>query len=67
VAVYAFNRRDLFLSYGLALLATVVCVAVGFVAIRKNGGVRSTAFSALVVSAREGSLLKDGTERESLD
>lgn len=51
--VYHFNQKVLLLSYGIALLATVVSVAIGLLAYFKNGGSRDLVYSALLKAAQE--------------
>lgn len=56
---YAYHKRDLWIVYGIAVLLALVCVAVGTLAVRENGGVtRNTHFSSVVAATRGPALEK---------
>lgn len=53
VNTYAYHQRDLWIVYGIAAAATLVCTVAGALAIRDNGGVtRNTRFSSVVAATR---------------
>lgn len=57
--VYSYHKRDLWIVYGVAVLFTLLCTAVGTFAIYKNGGVtRNTHFSSVVAATRGPALEK---------
>lgn len=56
---YAYHKRDLWIVYSIAVALTLICVAVGSLAIRENGGVnRNTHFSSVVAATRGPALEK---------
>ncbi|KAJ0118700.1 hypothetical protein J7T55_012954 [Diaporthe amygdali] len=56
---YAYHKRDLWIVYGIAVVLTLICVTVGGLAIRENGGVtRNTRFSSIVAATRGPALEK---------
>lgn len=56
---YAYHKRDLWIVYGIAVVLTLICVAVGSLAVRENGGVtRNTHFSSVVAATRGPALEK---------
>lgn len=56
---YAYHKRDLWIVYGIAVVLTLICVTVGALAIRENGGVtRNTHFSSVVAATRGPALEK---------
>lgn len=56
---YAYHKRDLWIVYAIAVLLTLICVAVGTLAVRENGGVtRNTHFSSVVAATRGPALEK---------
>jgi hypothetical protein len=56
---YAYHKRDLWIVYSIAVALTLICVAVGSLAIRENGGVtRNTHFSSIVAATRGPALEK---------
>ncbi|KAI3397421.1 hypothetical protein diail_10752 [Diaporthe ilicicola] len=56
---YSYHKRDLWIVYGIAVVLTLICVAVGGLAIRENGGVtRNTRFSTVVAATRGPALEK---------
>ena len=48
--VYAYQPRNLLISYGLAILFTFVSVAIGGYAIYRNGASYDTSFSSISVA-----------------
>lgn len=56
---YAYHKRDLWIVYGIAVVLTLICVTVGALAVRENGGVtRNTHFSSVVAATRGPALEK---------
>lgn len=56
---YAYHKRDLWIVYSIAVALTLVCVVVGSLAVRENGGVtRNTHFSSVVAATRGPALEK---------
>lgn len=50
--VYKYDRRNLIISYSIALSFTLLCLCVGFFALKFNGVIHSTAFSAIIATTR---------------
>ncbi|POS77950.1 hypothetical protein DHEL01_v203663 [Diaporthe helianthi] len=56
---YAYHKRDLWIVYAIAVALTLICVVVGSLAVRENGGVtRNTHFSSVVAATRGPALEK---------
>ncbi|KAJ5827485.1 hypothetical protein N7447_004248 [Penicillium robsamsonii] len=49
---YAYNSKNLLAAYMTALGVTVVCVIVGFFALRENGVAQSISFSSMLMTTR---------------
>jgi hypothetical protein len=74
--VYSYNSQNLFISYGIVILVTVVAVAVGLVSLVQNSVYHDTSFSAFMATNRnrdldvlaEGSCLgrSQGLQKERL-
>lgn len=50
--IYRYARRNLIMSYSIAILFTVLCACAGFFALWFNGVAHSTAFSAIISTTR---------------
>jgi hypothetical protein len=56
VNVYSYNARNLWLSYGIVLLATSLALLVGSLAVYKNGVSYKNGFAALLSTTRNQTL-----------
>ena len=52
--IYVYFPFDLWLPYGIAIAATVFCVAIGFEAVLRNGATYSNRFSTILRTTRDG-------------
>ena len=50
--IYSYEPRNLWISYGIAILLTLLCVIVGLFALHYNGVAHSNAFSAIIATTR---------------
>ena len=50
---YAYSRFDLWLPYGLAIAATLLCVGIGFEAMIRNRATYSNRFSTILRTTRD--------------
>ena len=53
---FAYQAKTLWITYGVALAATAVCLVLGGMALRENGVTSSTAFSTVLLTTRNGDL-----------
>src|SRR5271154_226918 len=56
VNVYKYQAKDLYVAYGISILASVVCVAIGYIAIIRNRGAYTNNFSTIMRTTRDDSL-----------
>ncbi|KAJ5158985.1 uncharacterized protein N7500_008636 [Penicillium coprophilum] len=49
---YAYDSKNLLAAYMTALGVTIVCVIVGFLALRENGAAHNTSFSSMLMTTR---------------
>jgi hypothetical protein len=56
VNVYEYQAKDLYIAYGVSILVSVVCVAIGFIAISRNSGAYMNNFSTILRTTRDDSL-----------
>jgi hypothetical protein len=66
--VYKYQSKDLYLAYGLSILVTIGCFALGLVTIHRNSGSYTNDFSTVLRTTRHLSLRKvvDSTETSGL-
>src|SRR3569833_2148134 len=66
--MYSYHARDLWIVYGISVALALLCIGVGIVAIRENGGVtRNTRFSSVVAATRGPALDKISWEGPGVD
>lgn len=65
INVYTYDRRTLWLSYGAALLVTVLCLGVGIQSLLVNGGGHSESFSYIIQTTRSAELDRLAAEDEA--